>query len=370
MRRLPDPWPERLSRRALGRLAAGLAVGALGGWLAHLAHVPLAWMLGALFFAMLASLLRLPVEVPLWLRAWAMVLVGLFLGESFDGMSPARLMEWPLSVAGAMLYVPVAAAAAFLYYRHVARQAPITSLCSALPGGLTAVVLISEALGADERRVAMAQIFRIAVVVCMAPAIAFGLLGLTPPDAQTLARRELAGVGDLALLVGAALAATWALGRVGVPIPYLLGPLAVSAVLRMGGAIDGVLPPWLVEVALVVTGSSIGTRFHGIGWGEWLRFAVLTFGGTVVLMGVSGLFALAIAALTPVDLFAALLAYAPGGVAEMSLIAIAIDVDPGYVAVMHIVRILFILATAPLLGTLLRRWLDSRAPTGARAPRR
>ncbi|HUF57311.1 MAG TPA: AbrB family transcriptional regulator [Thermohalobaculum sp.] len=364
---LPEPWGERLSRDALRKLAFGLAIGALGGWLAHLAHVPLAWMLGALFFAMLASLMKLPAVVPLWVRARAMVLVGMFLGESFDGLSLAQLSEWPLSVAAAVAYAPVAAAAAYVYYRHVARQARLTAVCSAIPGGLTAVVLVSEALGADERRVALAQVFRIAIVICMAPVIAFGLLGFALPEGDVLAGRALMSVEGFLILLGAAVLATVLLGRLGVPVPFLLGPLIVSAVLRMAGVIDGVLPSWLVEVALVVTGASIGTRFHGIGWGEWAGFAALTLGGTAILMAVSALFAFGVAALTTVDPFAALLAFAPGGVAEMSLIALAIDADPGYVAVMHVVRIAFILAAVPVFGAFVRRRLDRQSAAGARA---
>lgn len=362
--KLPGPWPERLDRRVLKRLGLGLAVGAAGGWVADLLHVPLAWMLGALFFTMFAALMRLPVEVPLWLRAWFMIPVGLFLGESFDGLTLERLASWPLSIAGAFLYVPVAASAAYLYYRHVAREPRVTAVCSSMPGGLTAMVIIASAMGADDRRVALAQVFRIAIVICLAPAIAFGMLGLEPPDAVEMAARARIGWADFAWLFAAAVAATALLDRIGVPIPFLLGPLAVSAVLRMGGFIDGALPSWLVEWALVVTGSSIGTRFRGVEWREWLRFAGLTFGGTAVLMAVSALFAVGVAAVSTVDVSAALLAFAPGGVAEMSLIALAVDADPGYVAVMHVARIGFILMLMPLLGWGLRRYAYADA-TGA-----
>lgn len=354
-RHLPDPWPERLSTRMLKRIALGLAIGAVGGWLAHLAHVPLAWMLGSMFFAMGAALMGWPVEVPMWLRAWFMIPVGLFLGESFDGIGMAQLAEWPLSILGACLYVPVAAAAAYAYYRSIARQEPVTAVCSAMPGGLTAMVLIAGALGADDRRVALAQVFRLAIVICLAPVIAFGLLDLTPPDPAEMAARPVIAPLPFLALIAAAVGAMLAIDRLNVPVPWLIGPLVASAALRMTGLIEGALPHWLVECALVVTGASVGSRFHGVAWGDWLRFAVLTLGGTVILMAVSGLFALVIAAVTDVSLFAALLAYAPGGVAEMSLIAIAIDADPGYVAVMHIVRIAFILALTPVIGAMLAR---------------
>ena len=52
---------------------------------------------------------------------------------------------------------------------------------------------------------------------------------------------------------------------------------------------------------------------------------------------------------------AVLLAFAPGGLAEMSLIALALGVDVAYVATHHVVRIFFIVALAPLVFRLLRR---------------
>jgi hypothetical protein len=89
----------------------------------------------------------------------------------------------------------------------------------------------------------------------------------------------------------------------------------------------------------------------------WARVAAATLGGTAILMAVTALFAAGVSAATGVGFFAALLAYAPGGVAEMSLIALAIDADPGFVAVHHVVRIGFILLVVPLFATWLRRAL-------------
>jgi uncharacterized membrane protein AbrB (regulator of aidB expression) len=66
-------------------------------------------------------------------------------------------------------------------------------------------------------------------------------------------------------------------------------------------------------------------------------------------MLVSAIFALAINALTGQDFLVALLAYAPGGVAEMSLIALAIDANPGFVAIHHVARIIFVLLAVPVL---------------------
>lgn len=359
------PWRDRLDGPVVRKLVLGLAIGAAGGALAHWANVPLAWMLGALFACMIASLMGAPVAVPLWLRANFLILVGLFLGESFDGIQMGELAQWPISILATMLYAPVAGAAAFLYYRWLVRQEVMTAIGSAIPGGLTAVVLLAESFGGDERAVALSQALRIAIVIFAAPIIAFGLLGFAPPAEDMLATRPAISLEDVAILVPSALAAMWVLERLGMPIPFLLGPIFASAVLRISGVVEGALPHWMVELALVVTGSAIGCRFHGVKLSAWLRVAAATFGGTAVLMSVSVVFAYAVARLTGIDFLAALLAFAPGGVAEMSLIAIAIDADPGFVALHHVVRIGFILMLLPLFAS----WLQRRIARSSGAER-
>lgn len=349
------PWRERFGRRDMARMALGLLVGAIGGAIAHWAGVPLAWMLGALFFCMFASLAGMPVDVPFWLRANFLILVGLFLGESFDGVTAAELAKWPLTLIGAIIYVPVAGAAAYLFYHFVMRQEVLTAICSAIPGGLTALVMISAEFGADERTVALSQSMRVAIVIFAAPLIAFGLLGFTEPQEQVLNARALISLVDFLVLITVAILACYALGAIGMPLPYMFGPVLASALLRMAGVVEGALPQWLVEAALVVTGSAIGCRFHGVSFGKWLGVAAATLVGTSIMMVVTLVFALAATAWLDIEFFAALLAYAPGGIAEMSLIALAIEADPSFVSVHHLIRICAILLVAPLFGAWLRR---------------
>ena len=348
-------WADRLTPRKLARLALGLGIGTAGGFGAQALGLPLAWMLGPLFLCMAAALARLPLEVPMWMRTNFMFLIGLFLGESFRGLDAEQILHWPVSIAGAVLYMPAATAAAFLYYRRIMRETPMTALCSSIPGGLIAVVMISGALGADERNVALAQSLRIAFVVCLAPVVAFGLLGYPAPPETMFAGEALIGLPDLALVVAVSLALILVLQRTGIPILTMVCPLIASGALRMAGLVEGVLPHVLVEIALLVMGASIGARFAGVGVGRLLRFGLLTFGGTAILLAVAGGFAAAVAALTGIELTVLLLAYAPGGVAEMSLIALAIHADAGFVAVHHLVRIICVMASVPLLSWLVAR---------------
>ncbi|WP_163069368.1 AbrB family transcriptional regulator, partial [Acinetobacter baumannii] len=51
------------------------------------------------------------------------------------------------------------------------------------------------------------------------------------------------------------------------------------------------------------------------------------------------------------------LAYSPGGLAEMSLIAVALHAEVGFVAAHHIIRVFLIMISAPLVFRLANRFL-------------
>lgn len=352
-------WRRRLSREALRRLALGLVVGAAGGWAAYAAGVPLAWMLGPMFLCMALRLGGAPIEVPLWFRTAFMGLIGLFLGESFGQAGAEDLSRWPVTLALAVIYVPVAAALCYFFFRRFSSMSRGSALLCALPGGLTAVAMFAEQAGGEERRVALYHALRVAFVVLTAPLIAFGWLGLPEPTPDMFEKAERLSWGGAALLIAVSLACAQGIQRIGWPVPYLLGPLAASALLRFPGWVEGGLPGWLVEAALLVCGASIGTRFHGVGWRFFVDVAAWTAAGTLLLMAISGAFAWGVSAALGVDLFAALLAYAPGGVAEMSLIALAIDADPAFVATHHMARIFAILFALPLIAVPLKRLLEA-----------
>ena len=343
-------WAERLSGPNLRRLALGLGIGATGGFLFHLAGVPLAWMLGALFFNMFATVAGAPADVPIWLRMIFLSVVGLFLGESFSAADAESLSKWPATLAMAVLYVPVGCAVCYVMFRWLSRLDRATSLFA------------GEA-GSDERRVALYHSLRVALVVVAAPIVAFGWLGLSAPEQAPEPHGGLLEWADLGALAALALPLIWLFRRVKFPVPYLMGPLIASAALRFPGVIDGGLPGWMVEAALVVTGSSIGTRFRGVPLRFFAETALWTLLGTVLLMIVSVGFAGFAAWALRIDLIAALLAFAPGGVAEMSLIAISIDADPAFVATHHLTRIFAVLFSLPLLSGLIRRLImeDRRA---------
>ena len=68
----------------------------------------------------------------------------------------------------------------------------------------------------------------------------------------------------------------------------------------------------------------------------------------------AGLSALAVSSATDIDLKQTILTFAPGGLPEMSLLALAMGADIAYVGTTHILRIILVIAAAPVMFRLLK----------------
>jgi len=83
------------------------------------------------------------------------------------------------------------------------------------------------------------------------------------------------------------------------------------------------------------------------------RPAIAAIVATSIMLVVAAISSRFAAPLLDLDEKALLLALAPGGLAEMSLIAISIKTDTAFIATMHLVRITLIAIVAPTLYQLL-----------------
>jgi membrane AbrB-like protein len=99
----------------------------------------------------------------------------------------------------------------------------------------------------------------------------------------------------------------------------------------------------------------VGARFAGIKPRELLALGRHALIAVTLALLLAALFAAIISQLPGIDFLAALLALAPGGVAEMCLIAVAWDIDPAFVAFHHLARLFLLMALAPWAG----RWWGS-----------
>jgi len=159
----------------------------------------------------------------------------------------------------------------------------------------------------------------------------------------------------LALLAGGAAGA--AVGRlVRLPLWPLTGALVGAAVVHIsiGGGV--VFPAWLVFVAQVLVGSTVGARLGPTVLSEFRSVMVPGLVAVLVTVIVGIGLGVVLWVTNGLGIVEAVFGMVPGGVGEMVAAVASIDGDSALVAGMHLVR-LFVVVT--VMGSLVR-WFRRR----------
>ncbi len=115
--------------------------------------------------------------------------------------------------------------------------------------------------------------------------------------------------------------------------------MILGAALSLSGIYAVDLPQWLVNLAQIVVGASLGTRFAGISHKMLVKGLGLSLVSVGAMLGLGALMALAIIPLTGENFEVLLISFAPGGVTEMALVALSLSANPAYVTIHHLYRI-------------------------------
>jgi membrane AbrB-like protein len=297
----------------------------------------------------IASIAGLPLAAAPATRRPMSAVIGVVLGCSFHpGLLPL-IGQWRFSLLLLPLFLAAAALLCVLWFRRVAGFDPATAYFAGMPGGIAEMVLMGGERGADERTVALIQGARIFLVVFILPFLIRHFhepAPASPVIAETTA--ILPGL-DLLLWGSVSIALGWLIARtLRLPAWHLVGPMGISAALHLSGVTDFRVPVWLLAAAQVGLGATIGCRFGGLTFASFVRILSLAAGSTAILLLLTFACAGLIGRATGLDTGLLALAYAPGGLAEMSMSALGLALEPGVVIVHHLVRISFVIVGAPL----------------------
>jgi membrane AbrB-like protein len=257
-----------------------------------------------------------------------------------------------------VLLVPlllVQGALSYLVFRRLGRADPITAYFCGMPGGLNDMVLLGAAMGGQERRIALAHASRILVVIVSVVLIFGWGMGVTTAGGGTRwTALDALTLTDWLALTACGVAGAGLAQRL--PAGPVLGPMILSGLVHAMGWVTVPPPTVIVNGAQVVIGTIVGCRFLGSGWAAVGRDLWVGALAALAMLAATLVFAAAIPPLTGVPFTQAILAFAPGGLTEMSLLSFAMGQDVAYVTVTHITRIVMVIACAgPIYG-----WIAAR----------
>jgi membrane AbrB-like protein len=334
-------------RRALA-LASTLAMAAVGGAAAAALDLPVGWLLGSVVVVSIASLAGHDTNLPKGLRDAVFIVLGIQAGA---GVTPAvvdQLALWPLSFAIQMLGVLCVIAATYVFLRKGFGWDKETALFAALPGAMSFVLAAASETRADMTRITIVQSVRLLLLIgALTPTLAWleggeGVLAASRGGSGTL--------GVYAILVAVCLAGAF-LGHLSrLPGGILLGALAASAVLHVTEIAPVAVPQPIAVAGLVVLGALIGSRLKGESRSTMLELLPASLGAFVIGLVISAVAGLAAYQLLGIGLGKIALAYAPGALEALTVLAYQFNLDPAYVAAHHVVRFIGIALLVPILA--------------------
>ena len=331
------------------RRLATLAIAAAGVAVFAALSLPLPFLFGPMAACLAAALAGVPMRGMGRASVAARTVLGVAVGASLTPAVIARIPAMAGSVALIPVYIAVIAAIGVPFFRRFGGYDRATAFFAAMPGGAADMVIFGQAAGGDARALSLIHATRVLVIVVIAPLILTQVYGaaLSNPIGAPAASIPPA---ELLLMALAAAFGWWGAARVGLFGGAILGPLIVAAALSLAGLIHMRPPREALMAAQFLIGIGIGVQYSGITWPELRRTVALAAAFMLLLAALAAAFT-EVVTLTglarPVEGF---LAFAPGGQAEMAMLAIIAGADLGFVVTHHLVRIMLVLLGAPLIA--------------------
>jgi hypothetical protein len=339
-----------------------LLLGAVGGAFFDWLTMPLAWLIGAMIIITVAALAGVPLKPPGRLRNLMIGVLGIMLGSAFTPDIADNAGQWWPSLITLTIFVVVLAGAVAVFLHRVARFDPVTAYFAAAPGSFATMVVMGTEMGGDERNISLIHAIRIMLTVLTIPLWFRFYYGYVPGGAEGIP--SLGSIIDFPLRDFAILAAC-ALGfplakLVRLPAAALLGPMFLSALVHLTGLTSAQPPSEIVNLSQLVIGTGLGCRFVGLHVKRVMGTMLLSVGVTLFMLALAAAFALTLEYYTGLPFAALWLAFAPGGLAEMTLISLAMGIDTAFVSTHHLARMMFLVFVTPIAFALIRDRLGAK----------
>ena len=322
-------------------------VALIGVFVFHLVDLPLPWLLGPIFGCLIAALAGVPLGGIARLNEGMRTILGVAVGAT---MTPAVIATfpamWPTLILMPLMVIAIGVLGVPYFQRLCGYSFP-TAYYATMPGGLQDMLAFGEEAGAKVRTLSLVHATRVMVIVVALPFLLQGVWGAelsNPPGAPATSIPAV----ELVLMVVAALLG-WRIAKmVGLFGASILGPLIFSAALALSGVLTHRPPAEAIWAAQFFIGMTIGSKYAGITMQEVRRDLLASLGFCVILIFLTVVFVEVIYTFDLAPGMEALLSFAPGGQAELTVLALIVGADVSFVVAHHVLRMLVVILGAPL----------------------
>lgn len=335
-------------------LFATFAISGLGVAVFVVLGLPLPWLLGPIFASLTTALLGVPLRGVKQLNNFMRTILGVAVGAT---LTPAVIVTmsgyWP-----SLLMIPVMVAAigatGVPYFQKLWGFDFPTAYYATMPGGLQDMLVFGEEAGGDVRAISLVHATRVLVIVTILPfLLAFVWdADLTNPPGAPAASIPLS---QLAIMLACSIVGWRLAKRIGLFGASILGPMIAAAAAAMSGILEHRPPAEAIWAAQFFIGMVVGVKYTGVTIEEVRRVITAALGFCAILIVLTIIFAEIVYAAGFGPAMETVLAFAPGGQAELTVLAIIVGADLSFVISHHILRLFSVILGAPIAAKFFQR---------------
>ena len=353
-------------RKDAVKMGITFALALSSGWLFFQVNMPAPYLMGSLFGVWLAGGLVRPIQPYLGVARWfhVPVILGLsvMIGATFGQDLFHEAILWWKSLCVMMVTTFIVCVAGYqLLTKWRGYEKRLAFFCS-LPGGQAEALILARQLVDKDYVVALFHLVRVAIVFVSTPLMLAFIQGGDAVALSNLRLADMPRMFDLSLIqmglfIFLALAGLSLALILRFPLPYLLGPMCLSIFFHLMGWANLPRVNEFVILAQLAIGGAIGARLAQVPFREVLGYLKDGFVNALLIMGLYLVATLLMARLDGFSFLEVWLAFVPGGLYEVTLLALIFGFDVAFVAFHHTVRIIPLFFAMPFIA---KRLPDSR----------
>jgi membrane AbrB-like protein len=347
-----------------------ILIAVIGGFLFSLINIPLPWLLGPLFFVMVANIrFHYQLNLPSGYKNVGLFFLSYVLGTSFTMDTVLQVADHlPLMLTITMITVLFSILMAVVI-SFIGKLNVKDAILGSVPGGLSNMVALSEEIeGTNITTVTTIQLVRLLSVITIVPILAAiiandsatNLIVMLNNAANEPKVNELI---DSLIYIMIIPLVTWLSFKIKLPTAIIIGPIVSTAVLVILGFQSPSLPTLFLNIAQLLVGSHIGLLMVLKGARDLKHVLMMALLLSFCTIGFSVLIGYIMPNLMDVTILTGLLGAAPGGVAEMGVTAAQLHANVSVVTAYQLFRLFFILLIMPFVLRILLKKLHVRHTT-------
>ena len=320
-------------------------------------ELPLPWLFGPLFSCLLAALIGINLYSIKILSDAMRTILGVAVGATVT-------LSFLLALPGfwnTLIFIPITVILSGIigvwYFQKLCGYDFPTAYYSSMPGGLQDMLVFGEEAGGNVRAMSLIHATRVLVIIIALPILLTFIWGISldKPLGDPIKNFEI----EQLIILGICGIAGWKIASfLGMFGASILGPLILTAIASITGILHTRPPVEAIWAAQYFIALGIGVKYVGVTAQEIRKDILAGLGFCIFLLVITLSIVSLVINYNLAHAVDAMLSMAPGGQAELVVMALIVGADLGFVVAHHLFRIFIVILGAPIM----ERFMKSKYP--------